>query len=86
MDLLQLLDIDRERLPRGTEETIAYCEERWDVCGRPAEPRCLARFLDEALRSCAGKGLRYPKVLLLRLKQLQRAHWAARGTAGDSRS
>jgi hypothetical protein len=82
MDLLELLEVDRERLPRHTEEAMDYCEECWEERGRPTDPQHLAKFLDGALRFCAEAGLRYPKVLLLRLKQLQRGEWPMEAMKG----
>ncbi|MBZ5561142.1 MAG: hypothetical protein LAP13_01835 [Acidobacteriia bacterium] len=75
MDFFELLEVDREKLPRHTAEAADKCEEQWEECGRPTNPQRLARFLSDALRSCTEEGLRYPKVLLLRLKQLQRGEW-----------
>lgn len=75
MHLLDLLHVDRASLPRYVAQAVESCEEEWEERGRPSDPQRLARFLDEALRSCTQQGVRYPKVLLLRLKQLQRGEW-----------
>jgi len=76
MDLLDVLEIDRQKLPHQTALAVDHFKTRWEKCGRPTEPRALARVLDEGLRFCAEAGWRYPKVFLLRLKQLERGEWA----------
>lgn len=75
MNLLEVLRVDRRKLPHDTAQAALYCETCWAECGRPLRPPDLAEFLDGALKSCAKQGLRYPKVFLLRLKQLQRGEW-----------
>ena len=44
--------------------------------GEPTEPIALGEFLDSALKFCAQMEYPYPKVFLLRLKQLQRGEWS----------
>jgi hypothetical protein len=75
VNLVELLRVDQERLPRDTTRAVLYCERYWAECGRPLLPQDLAEFLDAAMTSCAKQRLRYPKVFLLRLKQLQRGEW-----------
>jgi hypothetical protein len=76
MDLLELLEVDRNRIPRCTEGAVKYLDRSWTAAGRPTEPDRLAEFLDRGLKFCPTVGWRYPKVMLLRLKQLQRRQWA----------
>ena len=77
MRLFELLEVDPHRLPRHTLPAVHYCERAWQERCKPTEARYLVDFLDEALRSCTEAGLRYPRVLLLRLKQLQRGEWTS---------
>jgi len=78
MDLLELLEANRDRLPGGTERAVKYIERRWVESNQPCERKALADFLDQALKFCKEQELRYPRVYLLRLKQLQRDEWTPR--------
>ncbi len=75
MDLLKLLMVNPRKLPPDAAEAVRFCEAVWEECSKPCDPELLEAFLDDALSRCAGIGLRYPKVFLLRLKQLQRGEW-----------
>jgi hypothetical protein len=85
MNLLDLLEIQRDRLPRRTRQAAVYVENRWWEQGAPVEPKALAEFLDTALHQCENLLLFYPKVLLWRLKQLQRCEWAPSQGGGCER-
>jgi len=78
-DLLELLEVNRDRLPTKSRQAVAYCQVRWVENGKPTERIALADFLDKALKFCAEVEFPYPRVFLLRLKQLQRAEWYPRG-------
>ena len=78
MDLLELLDVEEEWLPEGTEAAVEYCQERWVSVGRPADRVWLITFLNNALKYCVNADLRYPGIFLKRLKQLQRGEWIPR--------
>jgi len=78
MDLLDLLEVNKDRLPSDTQRAASYIERAWLEARRPTEPEALAHFLDGRLRFCSENGFRYPRVLLLRLKQLQRGEWSPR--------
>jgi hypothetical protein len=75
VSLAELLDVDAARVPRASANAVRYCEARWHEKGCPREPDALAGFLDGVLKFCVEVGYRYPKVFLLRLKQLQRGEW-----------
>ena len=77
-DLLELLEVNRDRLPAKSGRAVAYCQVRWVENGKPTARVALADFLDKALKFCAEVELPYPLVFLLRLKQLQRAEWSPR--------
>jgi hypothetical protein len=81
MDLLELLEVNRDRLPKRTEGAVRYLHRRWVELGEPREPKVLADFLDGVLRFCPIVGFVYPKILLKRLKQLQRGEWFPRAEA-----
>jgi hypothetical protein len=76
LGLLELLEVNRERIPWKAEKPTDFVERCWQEAGRPTEPKPLEAFLDQVLKRCGVVGYRYPKVLLLRLKQLQRGDWA----------
>ena len=86
MDLLDILEVNRERLPKKSTSAVAYGERRWEEKGKPTDRKTLAEFLDDLLRFCAGVGLHYPRVFLLRLKQLQRREWSPGGVGSDDRA
>lgn len=79
MDLLDVLEVNRDRLPRKSAAAVTYCQARWAEKSKPTERVALAEFLDEVLKFCPEVGLHYPRVFLLRLKQLQLAEWSPRG-------
>jgi hypothetical protein len=56
-----------------------FCAARWWLeAGQPVARVELSRFLDAALKRCGREGIKYPKILLLRLRQLQRGEWQPR--------
>jgi hypothetical protein len=82
MDLLDLLEVDRDHLYHRDRFAASYCGDRWHEAGNPTEPKVLADFLDRSLKACVDLGLHYPSVLLKRLKQLQRGVWTPQSLAG----
>jgi hypothetical protein len=78
MDLLDVLEVRRDRLPSKTAKAVGYAIEHWDEVGRPSTPEALSAFLDQVLKFCTDLEYRYPKVLLLKLKQLQRGEFKPR--------
>jgi hypothetical protein len=80
MTLTQILAIDETRIPPSCRFAMSYVERRWRECGSPTGVEALRDMLDKALRFCADNELRYPKVLLLRLKQLERGEWPVEST------
>jgi hypothetical protein len=75
-DLLDLLEVNRDRIPHKSLQAVRYLQRRWEECGCPAKPAPLQEILDKAINFCPSVGLIYPKVILLRLKQMQRGEWA----------
>ena len=80
-DLLDLLDVNRTRLPRNSLGFVTYCQRAWVVSGKPAEVGKLQGILEKAITFAPTVGLIYPKVFLKRLKQLQRGEWGPQLTA-----
>jgi hypothetical protein len=74
-DLLEVLEIDSERLPRKCTRAVKVVQGQWVERGQPMDGTALAEFLDQAISFCAEVELKYPKILLKRLKQLQRDEW-----------
>ena len=78
-ELLDILEVDSGRVPHNTSRALVYLCAAWIERGRPMEAGALADFLDDKLKFCTDVGFRYPKVFLLRLKQLQRGEWGPHG-------
>jgi hypothetical protein len=76
MDLLELLKVNRDWLPRESWKAVSLCGRTWDQLGCPTTPAALINFLDQALKSCVQFEVQYPKIFLKRLKQLQRGEWS----------
>jgi len=72
MTLAEILEIDATRIPADCRFAMGYLERRWRELGSPTGVEALTELLDKAICFCADNELRYPKVLLLRLKQMQR--------------
>ena len=74
-DLLDTLEVNRKWIPPDCWPAVRFCGRAWDESGCPTTPAALMAFLDQALSQCARTGRHYPKILLKRLKQLQRGEW-----------
>ncbi len=77
--LLKLLGINRDRIPRESMRCTEYFENRWIELGQPVEVESLMSFLDSTINFCGREDFKYPKVFLLRLKQMQRGEWPPGG-------
>jgi len=75
MELLRLLEINENRIPRKALLGARLCDSLWHHHGCPAALAALVQFLDETLRRCEAEGIWYPAPVLLRLKQMQRRVW-----------
>lgn len=71
MTLTETLQIKEKFLRYDDLRAIDYCEKRWLEEGRPTERWQIINFLEKMLRELKDHG-GYPKVLLLRKKELQR--------------
>lgn len=74
-DLLEVLEINPQKLPKKCTRAVNVVRGQWVERGQPVDGTALAEFLDQAIDFCKQMELTYPKVLLLRLKQLQRGEW-----------
>ena len=73
--LWQVLDVDERCIPLECRVAMLKIPYWWNECGRPAGKVSLSVFLHHVLNRCVQDGIRYPKVVLKRLKQMQRGEW-----------
>jgi hypothetical protein len=78
--LTSLLEIKIGMLSFEDQRALYMAEEIWLASGSPSEPRALCVALEEVLSALNRAGVYYPKVLLLRKKQLERGTWTPRRT------
>lgn len=92
VSLWQLLEVNEECIPVCCRAGAFRIALWWVEAKRPGGKTALSCFLHSALNRCKRDGVRYPKVALLRLKQMQRGEWgpaeqfqlgASRGAALD---
>jgi len=74
--LWQLLQVEENYIPAVCRVAALRIPLWWLESGRPAGQTALSVFLHQAINRCAQEGIRYPKVVLLRLKQMQRGEWS----------
>jgi hypothetical protein len=71
-DLFEVLEINRDRIRRADNFTMKYLARAFREEGPATGPENLIAWLNAKITWCAENGNRYPKVVLARLKQLQR--------------
>ena len=76
MTLTSLLEIKSEYLQCDDSRALMMAERLWLQRGAPIEPKALCDTLEAILIQLSREGIYYPKVLLLRKKELQRRTWA----------
>ena len=76
MTLTETLRIEERYLQFEDLRAMAYCERRWQEDGRPATRWGMFSFIERMLRELQQTGVGYPKVLLLRKKEIQRGTFA----------
>jgi hypothetical protein len=74
--LTELLEIDLRLIFPIERPAMAYAESLWKNCGSPTKPKSLSRVLERIMVTCQREGVRYPPILLLRRKELQRGLWS----------
>jgi hypothetical protein len=72
MTLTQILQIEERYLRYEDMRALEYCEKRWEMEGRPIQRWQLINFIEKMLSDLKSSGVGYPKVLLLRKKEIQR--------------
>jgi hypothetical protein len=72
MTLTQILQIKERFLKFEDMRALDYVEKRWEEAGKPVERWQLINFLERMLVDLKTQGTGYPKVLLLRKKEIQR--------------
>jgi hypothetical protein len=75
LTLTSLLEINTQFVEPDDERALLIAERRWSTRGSPCNPKALCESLEETLRHLTKQGIHYPKILLLRKKQLQRGTW-----------
>jgi len=75
MTLTKTLQLKEKYLQFDDLRALAYCERRWNEEGRPTERWQIINFLEKMLLELKDLG-GYPKVLLLRKKEIQRQQFA----------
>lgn len=72
MTLTEILQIKEQYLQYQDLRAMDYCEKRWQAEGKPATKWGMVNFLERMLQELKRNGIGYPKVLLLRKKEIQR--------------
>jgi len=71
MTLTETLQLKEKYLQYEDLRALDYCEKRWQEAGRPTERWQMINFLERMLTELKNQG-GYPRVLLLRKKEIQR--------------
>lgn len=74
MTLTETLGLKERFLKFDDMRALDYCEKRWQQEGCPTERWQMFNFLEKMFRELKEQG-GYPKVLLLRKKQIQRREY-----------
>ncbi len=72
MTLTETLQLKERFLKFEDLRALDYCEKRWQQNGRPATKWEMVNFIERMLQELQQNGIGYPKVLLLRKKEIQR--------------
>jgi hypothetical protein len=80
MSLIALLQIEERCLALHTRVAMFRMGHWWAEQDKPTERVALSIFLDGCLKRCQEQGVTYPKIVLKRLKQLQRGEWEPHDT------
>lgn len=72
MSFKNLLHIDENLLEHEDRKAFEFCEEKWNRAGHPTKKRDVIPFIESLLKEFIASDLSYPRVLLLRKKELQR--------------
>ncbi|MGB2645460.1 MAG: hypothetical protein WBG02_06475 [Candidatus Acidiferrum sp.] len=72
MTLTETLQLKERFLKFEDLRALDYCEKRWLEENRPIKRWELFNFIEKMLKELEANGIGYPKVLLLRKKEIQR--------------
>jgi hypothetical protein len=72
MTLTETLQLKEKYLQFEDLRALDYCEKRWREEGTPVERWAMVNFIEKMLKELKANGIGYPKVLLLRKKEIQR--------------
>src|SRR5712664_3675624 len=72
MTLTETLQIKERYLKYEDMRALDYAEKRWQEAGRPLAKWELVNFIERMMQELKAAGTGYPKVLLLRKKEIQR--------------
>jgi hypothetical protein len=76
MTLTETLQIRERYLKFEDMRALDYAEKRWQESGCPTNRWEIVNFLEQMLQELKASGTGYPKVLLLRKKEIQRNAFA----------
>ncbi len=82
MTLTQTLQLQERYLNYDDLRALDYCEKRWREENRPLKRWELINFIEKMLRELKREGIGYPKVLLLRKKEIQRREFTISEPSG----
>lgn len=72
MTFTEILQIKEKYLNFEDVRALDYVEKRWQESGCPVKRWDVINFLERMLQELKANGIGYPKILLLRKKQIQR--------------
>jgi hypothetical protein len=72
MTLTETLQLKERFLKYEDLRALDYCEKRWLEENRPIKRWEMFNFIEKMLQELEANGIGYPKVLLLRKKEIQR--------------
>jgi hypothetical protein len=76
MTLTETLQLKERFLKFEDLRALDYCEKRWLEENRPLKRWEMFNFIEKMLQELKANGIGYPKVLLLRKKEIQRRVFA----------
>jgi hypothetical protein len=76
MTLTETLQLKERFLKCEDLRALDYCEKRWLEEKRPVKRWEMFNFIEKMLQELNANGIGYPKVLLLRKKEIQRREFA----------
>ena len=77
----ETLQIKERYLKYEDMRALEHCEKRWELAGSPVKRWELINFIERMLIELKAIGIGYPKILLLRKKQIQRREFDAESAA-----